>query len=200
DADGILCGRTPLLWASRWLGTPLPERVAGSDLVQQLIQREAEKGHRLFLLGASPEAGSQAAENLRQQYPGLAVDHYAPPFQRLLEMDHDEICRRIAAFRPHVLFVSLGCPKQEKWIAMHYRLLGVPVSIGVGATIDFLAGRMKRAPRWMRHVGLEWAFRLLQEPRRLFRRYTKDLWVFGRKFIRQWRALGSRPAPDPAAP
>src|SRR5438105_10884327 len=101
-------------------------------------------------------------------------------------MDHEEIKRRITEAAPDLLFVSFGCPKQEKWISMHYRALGVPVAAGVGATIDFLAGDMKRAPGWMQRSGTEWVFRLAQEPRRLFGRYMKDLWVFGRSIVRQW--------------
>jgi N-acetylglucosaminyldiphosphoundecaprenol N-acetyl-beta-D-mannosaminyltransferase len=94
-------------------------------------------------------------------------------------MDHSEIERRVREAKPDILFVCFGCPKQEKWIAMHYRSLGVPVSIGVGGTIDFLAGRLARAPLWMRRTGSEWMFRLAQEPRRLFKRYVRDFWYFG---------------------
>src|SRR5204863_7323265 len=110
-------------------------------------------------------------------------------FAKLLEMDHEEIKRRIQSAQPDLLFVSFGCPKQEKWISMHYRALGVPVAAGVGATIDFLAGHVKRAPDWMQRIGTEWLFRLAQEPRRLFRRYLKDLWGFGWAFLAQWWQL-----------
>ena len=193
DADLILCDGTPLLWVSRLLGNPLPERVAGADVVPRLIQLAAEKKYRLFLLGASPDSVSGAATNLRELYPDLIIaGYYSPPFNKLIEMDHDEIKARILAARPDVLLVSFGCPKQEKWIAMHYRALGVPVAAGVGATIDFLAGKVSRAPVWMRHAGLEWVYRLLQEPRRLFRRYVKDLWIFSRGILVQWWALQFR--------
>ena len=94
-------------------------------------------------------------------------------------MDHEGICARIREAKPDVLLVSFGCPKQEKWIARNYRAAGVPVCIGVGATIDFLAGAMKRAPRWMQMHGLEWVFRLVQEPRRLMKRYAIGFFVFG---------------------
>jgi N-acetylglucosaminyldiphosphoundecaprenol N-acetyl-beta-D-mannosaminyltransferase len=113
------------------------------------------------------------------------VGNFSPPFKSLLEMDHAEIKARVRAARPDLLFVSFGCPKQEKWIAMHYQALGVPVTIGTGATIDFLAGRVKRAPLWMQRSGLEWIFRLIQEPRRLYRRYSKDIWVFGLRIAGQ---------------
>ncbi len=188
DAHLVLCDGTPLVWASRWLGNPLPERVAGADLVPALIQIAAEKGFKIFLLGATPEAAEKAVKNLQEKFPKLRITSYSPPFKPLLEMDHAEIIRRIHEAKPDLLFVSFGCPKQEKWIAMHYRELGVPVTIGVGATIDFLAGYMKRAPVWMQSTGTEWIFRLAQEPRRLFKRYAMDLGVFSFRFLRQfWR-------------
>jgi N-acetylglucosaminyldiphosphoundecaprenol N-acetyl-beta-D-mannosaminyltransferase len=203
DAQLVVCDGTPLVWASRLLGNPLPERVAGSDLVPRLMGVAAEKKYRLFLLGSTPEANAQAVSNLTRQYPGLIVaGHYSPPFRGLLEMDHEEIAQRIRESRPDIMLVSLGCPKQEKWIAMHYRALGVPVTIGVGAVIDFLAGRFRRAPGWARAGGVEWLYRLLQEPRRLFRRYAWDLWHFGLTMLRQiwtlqlaggWRRQEPRP-------
>ena len=172
DADLVLCDGTPLLWASRLLGNPLAERVAGADIVPLLIRIAAERQYRIFLLGASPDSAQRAVANLRQQYEDLIIaGHYSPPFSTLLEMDHEKIKQRILAAQPDMLFVSFGCPKQEKWIAMHYRALGVPVAAGVGATIDFLAGHMKRAPVWMQRIGMEWVFRLAQKPRRLFGRY-----------------------------
>jgi N-acetylglucosaminyldiphosphoundecaprenol N-acetyl-beta-D-mannosaminyltransferase len=190
EAHLVLCDGTPLVWASRLLGNALPERVAGADLVPLLIELAAQKRYRLFLLGAAPESAQRAVSRLQAQYPSLIVaGHYSPPFNQLLEMDHDEIKRRIRAAKPDLLFVSFGCPKQEKWVAMHYRNLGVPVTAGVGATIDFLAGQVKRAPAWMQRSGSEWIFRLAQEPRRLFRRYLTDLWVFGTSILPQWWEL-----------
>jgi N-acetylglucosaminyldiphosphoundecaprenol N-acetyl-beta-D-mannosaminyltransferase len=190
EADLVLCDGTPLVWASRLLGNRLPERVAGSDVVPLFINVAAEKGYRLFFLGSNPESAARAIDNLRARYPTLCIaGHYAPPFNRLLEMDHEEIKRRILAARPDVLFVCFGCPKQEKWMAMHYRSLGVPLAAGVGGTMDFLGGTLKRAPVWMRRSGTEWLFRLLQEPRRLFRRYSKDLWVFSTRLLLQWWKL-----------
>ena len=180
EAHLVLCDGTPLVWVSRLLGNPLPERVAGSDLAPQLIRLAAKNHYRLFLLGAAPEANEQAAANVRAQFPNLRVARYSPPFRPLPEMDDAEIAGWIRAARPDILLVAFGCPKAEKWMARHYRALGVPVVIGVGGTIDFLAGRVKRAPVWMQRAGLEWLFRLCQEPRRLFKRYATDLWHFGR--------------------
>src|SRR5205823_2967983 len=140
--------------------------------------------------GAAPEADARAVARLKAHHLALnLVGNCSPPFKPLLEMDHQEIKRRIHAARPDLLFVSFGCPKQEKWISMHYRSLGVPVSIGVGATIDFLAGRVRRAPAWMKRSGTEWIFRLLLEPRRLFRRYAKDLVYFLPTLALQWWRL-----------
>lgn len=187
DAHMVLCDGMPLVWASRLLGNPLPERVAGSDLVPLLIETAVRKQYRLFFLGAAPEIAEQAVANLKAKHPQVVIaGHYSPPMASLFEMDHAEICRRIREAKPDLLFVSFGCPKQEKWIAMHYRDLNVPVAVGVGATIDFLAGKVLRAPRWMRATGLEWLFRLAQEPRRLFKRYMRGLWVFTWAIVLQW--------------
>jgi N-acetylglucosaminyldiphosphoundecaprenol N-acetyl-beta-D-mannosaminyltransferase len=177
DAHLVLCDGTPLLWASRLLGNRLPERMAGSDLTPVLLRVAAEKKYRVFFLGATPDSVAEAVGRLRQQHPSLLLaGYYSPPFSELLAMDHEEIKRRVHEAQPDLLFVAFGCPKAEKWIAMHYRELKVPVVVGVGATIDFLAGRVKRAPQWMQRAGMEWIFRLAQEPRRLFARYMKDLW------------------------
>jgi N-acetylglucosaminyldiphosphoundecaprenol N-acetyl-beta-D-mannosaminyltransferase len=187
EADLVLCDGTPLVWASRWLGNPLPERVAGSDLAPGLIRVAAEKGYRLFFLGAGPGVAIEAEAKLRREYPTLnIVGTYSPPFSHLLEMNHEEIAQRIRDAKPDILLVGFGCPKQEKWIAMHHRALGVPVAIGVGATIDFLAGRVKRAPDWMRRTGTEWIYRLIQEPKRLYRRYAQDLTHFLPMIAAEW--------------
>lgn len=198
EADLVLCDGTPLLWASRWLGNPLTERVAGSDLVPLLARTAAEKGYRLFFLGGSPETTEQAVAKLKERHPALIVaGHYSPPFRTLLDMDHEEIKRRIVEACPDLLFVCFGCPKQEKWIAMHYRFLHAPVCIGVGGTIDFLAGRLARAPLWMQRIGIEWVFRLLQEPRRLFIRYLRDCWYFVGSIAAQWWRMRFRRSKRP---
>lgn len=178
ESQLVLCDGTPLLWFSRWLRHPLPERVAGSDLVPQLVARSAAQGHRLFFLGSTPEIVARCVENVKARHPSLPEPgFYAPPFADLFSMDHESICAKVRAYAPDILLVAMGCPKQEKWIAMHRRSLGVPVAIGIGATIDFLAGHVVRAPIWMRRTGIEWFFRLLQEPRRLFGRYFGDFFV-----------------------
>ncbi len=193
DAHLVLCDGTPLVWASRLLGNRLPERVAGSDLVPLLLRLAAEKGYRPFLLGASPDSLEAAVQRATEKHPKLQfAGYYSPPFNKLLEMDHEEIRNRILQAQPDILFVAFGCPKQEKWINMHFRSLGVPVSVGVGGTIDFIAGKLARAPLWMQKTGTEWIFRLAQEPKRLFHRYATDLTFFSRGIASQWWRLHGR--------
>ena len=193
DAHLVLSDGTPLLWASRWLGNPLAERVSGSDLVPLLLEAASENGYRIFILGAAEAINEKAATNIQAQYPNLTVaGRYSPPPSPLQAMNHAEIRRQIQEAKPDILLVAFGCPKQEKWISMHYRELGVPVCVGVGATVDFLAGAVKRAPVWMRKCGLEWLFRLAQEPRRLFGRYAKDFGVFGVGMFHQLRGTWAR--------
>lgn len=191
EAELVLCDGTPLVWASRLVGQPLRERVAGSDMVPRLAAHAEKKGYRIFLLGGAEESLQAAATNLKAHYPQLeSVEYFSPPFAPLHEIDNSEILKRLQAARPDILLVAFGCPKQEKWIFMHYREMGIPCSIGVGATIDFLAGKFKRAPRWMVVLGMEWIFRLLQEPRRLIGRYTKDIIFLFRQIFRELRTLG----------
>jgi len=186
NAPLVLCDGTPLVWASRLFGNTLPERVAGADVMPELIRLAARKNYRLFFLGATEEVNACAIAKLRLEFPSIEISHFSPPFRPLSEKDNAEIVRRIRASKPDMLFVAFGCPKAEKWIAKHYHELSVPVAMGVGATIDFLAGRVKRAPHWMQHSGTEWLYRLSQEPRRLFKRYANDLWFFGTAMVRQW--------------
>ncbi|HZZ20830.1 MAG TPA: WecB/TagA/CpsF family glycosyltransferase [Opitutaceae bacterium] len=189
NADLVLCDGKPIVWASHWLGGPLPCRVAGSDLVPLLAKRAAERGWRMFILGGEPAAAEAAARRMAEDYPRLPpVAHYSPPHRPLEQMDDAEIQRRIHEARPDILLVCFGCPKQEKWIGRNSGKTGVPVMIGAGATVDFLANRVLRAPRWMRSVGLEWLFRLMQEPKRLIRRYADDFIHFFPAIVRQrWR-------------
>lgn len=197
DAHLVVCDGMPLVWASKWLGNPLRERVAGSDLVPLLLEVAERKGYRVFFLGGQKDIARRAVANAVAKHPGLKVAGvHSPPFAPLSEMDHNAICKRVRDSGADLLFVSFGCPKQEKWIAMNYQRCGTPVTIGVGATIDFLAGSMKRAPRWMQVTGMEWAFRLAQEPRRLFKRYATDLVVFGTAIARQVWQLRGQPRGD----
>lgn len=193
DAHLVVCDGMPLVWASRFLGNPLPERVTGSDLVPRLLAEAERRGWRVFFLGGRQESLDNAVNRSLELHPALhLVGAYSPPFKPLLDLDHAEILRRVTTARPDLLLVAFGCPKQEKWINMHFRHLGVPVSIGVGATLAFIGGTLKRAPVWMQRTGTEWLFRFVQEPGRLGGRYTKGLWVFSRGILRQWNLLRSR--------
>ncbi len=151
-----------LLWAARFLGHPLQERITGTDTVQRIAALAAQKGYNLFLLGAAPGVAVATAARLCQTYPGLRIvgTHAGSP---ALE-DEDKIVCLIQKAKPCVLFVAYGAPAQDKWIARNLERLGVPVAMGVGGAFDFISGRAKRAPRWLQRVGLEWLHRLLHEP------------------------------------
>jgi len=166
--DMVVADGMPLVWASRLFGAPLKERVTGSDLVPRLAALSAKKGYGIFLLGATPEVSRRAEERLTSQYPGVRiVGRFSPPMRPLEELDDEEILREIERAAPDILLVAFGSPKQEKWIHRNRARLRVPVCIGVGGTLDFVAGAVPRAPRWMQISGLEWAYRIWAEPRRL---------------------------------
>lgn len=190
----VLADGMPLLWASRLLGTPLLAKVSGSDLFVEFAAEAARRGLRLYFLGGRSGAAARAAEVLTERFPGLVVCGVdSPPvgFERD-EGQNRRVLARIRAARPDVLFVGLGAPKQEKWIHRWCHDAGVPVSIGVGVSFEFVAGLVRRAPRLLQRVGLEWAWRLLMEPRRLWRRYlvedTRFVWLF----LRQWMSARRR--------
>lgn len=172
-ADLILADGMPVVWLSKAGPAPLKERVAGSDLLFELARKSAQVGLRLFLLGGKPGAAAKSAAILQKKFPGVQVVGTHCPEKDALYTPGEEavISRMIQDAKPDVLLVGFGAPKQEKWIAAHRDILKVPVSIGVGAAFDMAAGMVRRAPRWMQRSGLEWAFRLMQEPRRLSGRY-----------------------------
>jgi N-acetylglucosaminyldiphosphoundecaprenol N-acetyl-beta-D-mannosaminyltransferase len=177
-ADLVVADGAPLVWASRLSGDPLPERVAGSDLVWSLSRTAAEHGLRLFLLGGSPLAventASVAADRLREAYPTLTVaGTCCPPIGFDTNPDLlEELSSRLNACRPDIVFVGLGFPKQEQVISYLADRHPTAWYLGCGAGIDFVAGLRRRAPHWMRRTGLEWLHRLASEPRRLFVRYV----------------------------
>jgi N-acetylglucosaminyldiphosphoundecaprenol N-acetyl-beta-D-mannosaminyltransferase len=175
-ADLVVADGMPLVWASRWLGVPLPERVTGSDLLPALCARASHEGLSVFLLGGAPGTARSASVVLQRRYPNLRIaGTYYPDYG--FEKDPEQARRAVEAVRdarPDILFVGLGSPKQEKWIAGNREACGVKLSVGVGITFSFVCGQVKRAPRWMQRTGLEWAHRLIQEPRRLWRRYLLD--------------------------
>jgi N-acetylglucosaminyldiphosphoundecaprenol N-acetyl-beta-D-mannosaminyltransferase len=178
-ADGA-----PVVWLSKLLGSPLPERVAGSDLVPRLAASAAGAGAGIFFLGGEDGNAAVAAERLAARYPGLVVAGvHEPPRAALDDMDDDDILRRVEASGADILLVALGHPKQDKWIARNRDRLPVSVAIGVGCTFDLIAGRHSRAPGWMRRIGLEWLFRLVHEPSRLGLRYLVDGWCLLTVFV-----------------
>jgi N-acetylglucosaminyldiphosphoundecaprenol N-acetyl-beta-D-mannosaminyltransferase len=186
EADFVVADGMPLVWLSCLTHCRLKERVAGSDLFWELGRASEATGLRLFLLGGKPGSAAMAALMLTNQYPGAqVVGTYCPPYGTL--DDKAELVRikdAVSSAAPDVLLVGFGSPRQEKWIAAYKDMLAVPVSIGVGGSFDMAAGIVQRAPRWMRSVGLEWVFRLGQEPRRLFSRYFgRDLPFFGWLFV-----------------
>ena len=192
DAHLVMADGMPIVWASKLLGNPLQERVTGSGLIPQLLALAEEKSWKVFFLGGTEKSVAVAAEKTLAKHPKLQlVGAYSPPFKPLMEMDHVEILSRIRKAKPDILLVAFGCPKQEKWINLNYREAGVPFAVGVGATIDFLAGTFKRAPVWMQKTGTEWIFRMLQEPKRLVGRYGKGLRVFTFTIFQQWWRLKS---------
>jgi N-acetylglucosaminyldiphosphoundecaprenol N-acetyl-beta-D-mannosaminyltransferase len=174
--DIVLPDGMPLVWASRFLGTTLKERVTGIDLLPQLAELSAERGYRIFLLGASEQSSAGTAVWMEEHFPGVRIaGRFCPNHQPLEAMDHEDILSRIEQARPDILLVAFGNPKQEKWLAMHRHRLKVPVCIGVGGSFDFLSGRVPRAPLWMQRHSLEWLYRTLQDPSRLAKRYASDL-------------------------
>ena len=170
----------PLVWVSRLRGYGHVRRVSGSDLMFELCRRSVAKGYRHFLYGGAPGVAERLASNLRQRFAGLTiVGSYSPPFRPLTPEEDDEVVRMINASKANVVWVGLSTPKQERWMAAHVGRLDAPVLLGVGAAFDFHAGVKKRAPAWMQRSGLEWFFRLVTEPLRLWRRYL----VMAPKFV-----------------
>jgi N-acetylglucosaminyldiphosphoundecaprenol N-acetyl-beta-D-mannosaminyltransferase len=177
----------PLVWAANLLGEALPHRVYGPELMRRHIRRSAEKGHRVWLYGGRDQGSlAQLALNLRRDNPGIRiVGGYSPPFRDLEPHEEDDVVARINADRPDVLWVGTGVPRQEKWMAHMRGRLEVPVMAAVGAAFDFHAGRISQAPPWMQDRGLEWTYRIAQEPRRLLPRYLYYNPAFLTAFFRQ---------------
>lgn len=176
NASLILTDGKPLIWISKWYKTPIKEKISGSDLFPKVCELAANKNYTMYLLGAAEGVADTAARNLMKKYPGLnIVGTYSPPFGfEKNEQEMNKIKTQIQEVHPDILIVGLGCPKQEKFMYYHCKELGVPISFGLGASIDFEAGNIKRAPKWMSNHGLEWLYRFSKEPKRLFKRYFVD--------------------------
>ncbi|EDT16673.1 WecB/TagA/CpsF family glycosyltransferase [Clostridium perfringens] len=176
NADLILTDGMPLIWISKIKGNPIKEKISGSDFFPKLCERAAKNGYSLFLLGAAEGVAAKAAKNLNEKYEGLnIVGTYSPSYGFEKNEDEiDKIIRIINESKPDILAVGLGAPKQEKFLYNYRDQLKVPISLAIGASIDFEAGNIKRAPKWMQKSGLEWFYRLCKEPKRMFKRYIID--------------------------
>ena len=176
EADLTLVDGKPLVWIAKWHKHPVKAKISGSDLVPELCKVASKRGYRIFIIGGKDGIAEKAKQNLEQQLKGIKiVGTYAPPLG--FEKDEKElnvINTMISDAHPDILVACFGCPKQEKWIYENYQKYDATFSICAGATVDFLAGNVSRAPRWMCEHGLEWAYRLFQEPKRLFKRYLVD--------------------------
>jgi N-acetylglucosaminyldiphosphoundecaprenol N-acetyl-beta-D-mannosaminyltransferase len=195
----ILADGAPVIWASRWAGSPLPERVTGSDLIFELSQMAAAKGYRVFFLGGGEGVADEATRRLIARYPGLqVVGTLCPPFREWTSEEEEEIIGRIRSSGADLLMAAFTMPRGERWLSSRRDALGVPVLINVGAAVDIAAGRIRRAPRWMQKTGLEWAFRLGLEPKRLFRRYARNGWFLVRSAAKNLRrtSAGGPPTAD----
>src|SRR6056297_2065964 len=193
DAALILADGQPIVWRSKLEMNPLPERVAGSEMIYRLGERSAAEGWRIYLLGAAPGIAQACADGLCQLYPGcqiVGVD--SPPFRQLTCQEDEEQGDRIRAAKPDILLVAFGQPKGELWIHQRYKKLGVPVSIQLGASFDFVAGAAKRAPVVWQKTGLEWAYRMAHDPRRLVPRYAGNAAVLAKASVED--IAGRRPA------
>lgn len=182
NADMILTDGQIVVKLSKMLGNPIKERVCMTDFVWDVFDLAIEKNYKVFLFGGKEEVLAKATENIRNKLPQLKiVDSFSPPFgfennpEQLSEANN-----RIKNSGADILIVFLGCPKQEKFIAKNKDIYQIPMSITMGGCVDFMAGEVKRAPLWMQNAGLEWLFRFLQEPKRMFRRYfIDDIRIFG---------------------
>jgi N-acetylglucosaminyldiphosphoundecaprenol N-acetyl-beta-D-mannosaminyltransferase len=174
-----------VVWASRILRRPVPERVAGIDLMHRLLALAEAEGLRVFVLGARADVLGQGVARLREQYPALEIVGQHDGY--FADEESERVCEEIRASEPDVLLVAMSTPRKEYWLSRYGPSLGVPFAMGVGGAIDVVAGVTARAPGWMQRAGLEWLFRLLQEPRRLAVRYgrtnTEFVWLVLRELV-----------------
>lgn len=176
NADMVLVDGKPLVWISYFYGKPLKAKISGSDLVPLLCEEASKKQYSIFIIGGKEGVAEQAKQNLEKRLPGIRiVGTYAPTYGfEKNDAELNKINTLLSEAKPDLLIACFGCPKQEKWIFENISKYDAKVSICAGATVDFLAGNIKRAPRWMSEHGLEWLYRFLQEPKRMFRRYFID--------------------------
>ena len=175
-AELVITDGTPLMWISRFCGTPIKQKIPGPYLAEEVLKYSVQKGYKIFLLGAAQGVAVKASRNMRKKYRGLKiVGTYSPPYgfeNCRNEIDH--INHLLSASQADIVIVGLGAPKQELFVYGNKEQYQVPVSMSLGAAIDFMAGNIKRAPGWVNKLGFEWLFRFFLEPRRLFKRYFLD--------------------------
>lgn len=163
-----------IVWLLNWYGYSEVERVYGPDLLLAVCAQSVERGYRHYFYGAAPGVAQKLANELQNSFPGLqVVGVESPPFRALTPEEDAEAVTKIRSANPDFVWVGIGSPRQERWMCDHLDLLEVPVLVGIGAAFDFLSGNKPQAPLWMQHSGLEWFFRLISEPRRLWRRYIR---------------------------
>lgn len=200
DADLILADGQPIVWRSQLTNNPLPERIAGSEMVYRLAESAAANFHPIYFLGGEPGVARRCAEQLTKLYPNLLVAGVdSPPFRPLTADEETEQMDRIRNSGARILLVAFGQPKGELWIHHHHKNLGIPVSIQLGASFDFIAGTATRAPRSWQKFGMEWAHRMLSDPKRLAPRYLRNAcFLFGR-LINDWQRKVASWGMDPNA-
>lgn len=189
NADIVNIDGMGIVWAARLLGDPVPERVAGIDLFEALLALAERDHHPVYFLGATPEVLERTLVVVRERHPDLTV---AGSHHGYFGDAEDAVVASIAASRAHLLFVAMSSPQKERFIDRWGKHLGVRFVMGVGGSFDVLAGKVRRAPDWMQRAGLEWAFRVVQEPRRMWRRYLTTNARFAWMVVRDWRS-GSDP-------
>ena len=179
-SEYVLCDGTPIKWAAGFLNTPIVERITGLDLLPNLVAHCAKHDFSIFLLGASPGVGEQLKQTIHAQYPHCkVVGVYVPPFMKVFsEEENIKMIDAVNDVSPDVLLVSLTAPKQDIWIAQNLHRVNASIQIGIGGAFEVMAGLAKRAPKWMHTAGLEWLYRFIQEPKRLFRRYFIEAPLF----------------------
>ncbi len=187
QADLVLADGQPIVWRSKLNSQQLPQRVAGSEMIFDLARRASESGWGIYFLGGESGVARACAERLCQWYPGLRIAGVeSPPFRPLTAQEQSDQDWRIRSSNAQILLVALGQPKGELWIHQHYQRLGVPVSIQLGASFDFVAGTAKRAPQIYQRLGLEWAYRMCGQPKRLGPRYTMNAIFLVKALFNDW--------------
>ena len=192
SSDLSLMDGMPPLKVARRMGVPLPEKVSGSDFVPKVCAMAAKRGFSVFILGGAEGVPEAARDNLLKSFPDLrVVGAYSPKYG--FQDDADELAKMdamVSEAAPDILLACLSCPKQELYVAGHKDIYRAPVSISCGATVDFLAGNVARAPEWVSRAGIEWLYRFIKEPDRLFKRYFVDSWHF-LSMVRRWKREGA---------